>query len=226
MENHIMHHHEHNLILQRHPSSAQRFIVLNQERGKITLTVLNQHHARQLHPGTCFSCVFNHKNTHLYLSTHNLHNITSLSYQNPNDIFWYHHLLELCKAFLPDHQPHPDAFSFVTNCIKMTSTITHTDCNIKDLQSLCTGVLMWLLGFYPPENCINLLLLARSICENGLYQANCTSYPFASLLQNSENKDLEQWIVTCMQSHPQSHMFKTSELLRRYHHNGQDHEKD
>ncbi|MFA5306979.1 MAG: hypothetical protein WC365_06040 [Candidatus Babeliales bacterium] len=221
-----MHAYEHNLILQRYPSSTQRFIVLNQERGKILLTVLNQHYARQLHPGTYFSCTFNHKNTNLYLSATTLHDITSPSYHNPNDIFWYHHLLELCKAFLPEHQPHPDVFNFITNCIKMAPCSSPADPDLNDFQSLCTGVLMWLLGFYPPESCINVLLLTRSICENGLYQTNAMPYPFATLLQKSENKELEQWIVTCMQSHPQSHAFKASELLRRHHHNGQTHEED
>ncbi len=219
-----MHHHEQNIILQRCTSSTHRFIVLNQERGKITLTVLNQRSAQQLHPGTSFSCTFNNKNSHLYLSTHAIYNVTSMSYRDPSDIFWYHHLLELCKAFLPDHQPNPDVFNFVTNCIKITTTPEQPGCTIKELQYLCTGVLMWLLGFYPPENCINQLLLARSICEHGLYQSDTSPYPFASLLQNSENKDLEPWIVTSIQSHPQSHTFKTSELLRLYHRNEKSNE--
>ncbi|MFA6263583.1 MAG: hypothetical protein WCW33_06470 [Candidatus Babeliales bacterium] len=208
---------ERGILLQRPLHQQSCFTVFSSERGKIALTILDRRYGQRLHPGSLFTFVVRTSPSRNHLATCCVDELVPLVYHHPTDIFWFHHLLELCSAFSPEYQPNSDVFDFLADCITLLATHDKAP-DLYYLQCLCRGVLMWLLGFHPPEKLINCLLLAHGICKHRLYRVDTPPpHPLASLAGNSDTKELDVWIVDCIQSHPQASTFKTSELLRLYH---------
>jgi hypothetical protein len=139
--------------------------------------------------------------------------LSPIAYPNPTDIFWFHHLLELCSAFSPEHQPNQAVFDFLVGCTTLLAEVKNSSPHLYLFKHLCIGVLLWLLGFYPPECYLKQLLIMRSMCEHGLYN---TPNSCASLIGGQDTKELDLWILECVQSHPHAQTFKTSDLLHFY----------
>lgn len=112
------------------------------------------------------------------------------------DIFFLHHLLELAYYFLPPHQQMQEVFDLLLFFSKAYSTIrTSLQKKIFLLRFFAY------LGMYPEED-----LIAGEVMHAIMYQ------PIDELLSKPvvlSERILDQWLVTCIDGHPQKGLFKT-----------------
>lgn len=132
----------------------------------------------------------------------NLHSIEAVNIQEvplnaaKYDIYFLHHVLELCYYFLPLHYAMPSIFHLI-NFVTQSSEQFHSSLQKK----LFLLRFFSHLGIHPDED---------TAPSGSLH--NLLSQPIDSMLKMkvaiAESK-LDQWLLACMESHPQKAQFKT-----------------
>lgn len=119
-----------------------------------------------------------------------------------NDIFFLHHLLELCYYFLPIGSSAERIFYLLYECIEVQHNFW---------QPLHKKVFLWkffaLLGMYPEDMDIErnffYCLIQKSVIEI-----------VEMKIDDKMIKIFDTWLWQCITSHPQQARFKTIDLLR------------
>lgn len=185
------------------------YSVLGNSVGKIILLATKNKTAQRLVAGSTIS-FFIEKNDQVVLST----NIEILSFclHQPTDMYWCHHLLELCHFFAPPNQPIENIFTFLTRCLSLPTIHTMSNDEWDMVKKMLTGGLLLFFGFFPPKKLEPTILRIQKTLISFI---DLTHQPFLEFAQHSKahNKtyasDLDSWLLECIQSHPRAYMFKT-----------------
>jgi hypothetical protein len=185
------------------------FSVLCDSAGKIVISTAKNRFPQRLTTGSTIS-FFIEKNGMVVTPT----NIEILSFclHQPTDMYWCHHLLELCHFFAPLNQPTEDLFVFLSRCLSLPTNHTMSTDEWNMIKKLSIGGLLLFFGFFPPKKLEPLILGIKKTLTSFI---DLDQQPFLEFAQHSKahNKtydaDLDSWLLECIQSHPRAHMFKT-----------------
>ncbi len=99
-----MHNKEFGFILKRFLPYKKKLSVLCCQKGKINLITQPTEKCHQLWPGMliCFTPTFNNKKICI---AHDIEIIMSPEQENFSNLYWVHHLLEICYYFVPLENP-------------------------------------------------------------------------------------------------------------------------
>jgi len=203
---------ESGIVLRPFTPSAHKFCVLTQRYGKITLVVLNAQSARCLRQGAIISFLISEKNDSFYTTDRAEIIFIPLPQEN-HDLYWLHHLLEVCYFFLPMHEPIEEYFIVVSNGIYWMHNHNFTWAQWQVIKKVNIVVLMSLLGFAPP---LHLQPSARIIHKTLLWFIDFQKGQKVEFLSQHHDvfaavsvDHLDVWLLECLQSHPRATVFKT-----------------
>lgn len=179
------------IVLYVHQDDTHRVVLLDAHHGKILCYIPK----RELVAGVIIEYQLIKKRRYFVAYAVN---ITHMPFAVVHrDIYFLHHVLELCFYFLPEEQEAPEIFALVRYLS------THGNMVEDTLpKKLYLSKLFILFGIYPEKPYIESnywqLLLASSI---------------ETILQSCRNLTIEPalgvWLLSCMQTHPLYRAFKT-----------------
>lgn len=191
----------HAIILKSFFPHKHTLSLLTKEQGKIKLVILNSKKIQRLGPGASISF---HANNHITIDAQI---INTPYFKNLEDMYWLHHLLELCYYFIPLGEECLDQFIVLQSALALVAETK----NVVN-KKLITGLLLTTLGFYPPSSLAFLFELKKIL-------SSCIDFiPHKKIefltrhlkqLDNKQMGELDEWILACITSHPRYEMFKT-----------------
>ncbi len=181
-------------VLRTYFPKKHKISLLDEQLGRIEGLFLHTTLLQTISAGTLISYEVYQKG--------NLHRIEAVSIQAvplkaaKYDIYFLHHVLELCYYFLPLHHAMPSIFDLI-NFITQSSEQLNESLQKKLLLLRFFSH----LGIHPEQD----LCLSDSL-------HNLLSQPIDSMLKMdvmiAESK-LERWLLSCIETHPQKAQFKT-----------------
>jgi|WetSurMetagenome_2_1015567.scaffolds.fasta_scaffold11359_3 hypothetical protein len=212
-------HKEQGIILKSIARHHQRFTILTQTRGKIIVCVLNPHIVQRLRPGMCISFFIDESMGSVHITKNIEVNNLSL-YTEPSDMYWCHHIIELCYFFAPLQQPNPELFTFLYNCLALPQ-FQHTFADWDTVKHLCIGATISLFDFYPPDKFTFSIIgtqraLTSSLEINSQEGLTFLKKHFRAFCSISL-PELDSWLLECIQSHPCINNFKTLHFVYNPH---------
>ncbi len=215
-----MFHKEQGLILKRLARHYQRFAIMTKSRGKIVVCVLNQHTAQRLRPGMCITFFIDETVGSVHI-TKNIELTYLPMHTHPSDMYWCHHILELCYYFAPLQQPNTELFSCLYNCLLLPQYQHHFTTNWDAIKHVCTGALLSLFDFYPSDTYVYSIIGTRQVLISlqDIHQEECITIlnrhfrAFCSI----SLPELDSWLLECIQSHPCIQNFKTLHFVYNPH---------
>jgi hypothetical protein len=205
------------IVLKKISVSEHKFSVLTKTRGKIILIVFDYHNAKKLQAGTLISFIPDQFNKAIH-TTKSIDIMAVSSGTNTLDMYWFHHLLELCYFFTPLHQPIDDVFCIISHCLALPAyqqAIEEDEWAVT--KKLCVGVLLMHLGFYPTEALTPPLISTKKtlllfIDFNESQKVEFLRSNLRGLINTSSNA-LDEWLLCCIHSHPCTKAFKTLRFM-------------
>jgi len=200
-----MSYHQLGIILKSFFPEKQTISLLSKLDGKIKLIILNGKKMQRLGPGTLIS---------FYTESYTAHDVTILSmpqFNSLDDMYWLHHLLELCYYFISLHEDCLQQFILIHVCQQLID-IPKSPLNKK----LITGLLLTTLGFYPPQSLLflyNLKKILSSCIDFDLNKKIEFLVQHLEELNEKQLQDLDLWILECINSHPRREVFKTIKFI-------------
>lgn len=211
-ESSIMNPINHGIVLKRLTPSTHKFSVLTRDAGKITLVILNNQSIKQINMGTVIAFYILEQNN-VMISTERVEIIVTPMPPQAVDIYWLHHLLELCYYFVPPGQPADDIFRFLLNCFSLLNYQQYCYDDWELVKHVCTAILINMVGFYPPDHLQNPIITLQKPL---MMFVDFTGEQKVEFCRNSHQVlhvlspvQLEAWLLKCIQSHPRINMFKT-----------------
>jgi len=204
---------ERGIILKKCLSREHHFVVLSEHHGKIVARTPIQAAPPRLHPGGLIWCARRSGNGSGYVvltqepTKHYFH-------AHCSDLYWCHHLLEICYFFAPLDQPASELFQFLYESLEL-ATMQHVFGTAwNNVQTLCTALLLIELGFYPPPALCEPVLGVKKIIALCLYsKKNFETHDFVGTYFPAFCMpcftELDSWILGCIHSHPRVAQFKT-----------------
>lgn len=184
------------IILKKNNYTKEKISILDASIGRIE-AIIRSPHAPLLHHGTFFSysSTITYKDSYILTDIEIIHTPFHVAREN---IYFLHHILELCYYFLPLHNEQKSIFELVKK------TILYPIEN----KLLLLFRFFTLIGFYP-EN----LPFEKS------YFLRLLSYPLETILKEkldeAQLKMLESWLLQCIEMHPEKKKFKTMYINKK-----------
>ena len=131
-----------------------------------------------------------------------------------DQLYWLHHILEICYYFVPLSLPCEEIFGVVLNSIRVGRNSTEV------IKRICLLKLLMLLGFYPaedgiipPDELIGLSDLFDRVVLTFLDSSDSQKVRSLHILLQKVPKPLleqaDKWIMCCLKSHPCAAHFRT-----------------
>lgn len=185
------------ILLKKYTPKKEKISVLDNSLGRIEATVkMNQIQA--LNHGALFSYTIESVHTNLYC----INNIEILNVPftlAKQDIYFFHHLLELCYYFLPLDIAYPSIFELIDTAFN----------HILNNKPIILLRFFTSLGIYPEE-----------LPFEKTYFLHLLSCPLQIILKEKlddrQLKMLESWLLRCIEMHPYKKNFKTNYFVSRY----------
>jgi hypothetical protein len=184
------------ILLKNYSPKKEKVSVLDSVLGRIE-AVLHNANIRSLHNGTLFSY-------HAELRYTNIYTFTTVEILDipfglaKHDIYFFHHMLELCYYFLPLHVACPSVFDLISMAFKQE----------LDNKPIILLRFFALLGIYPEEPPFEKNYFLRLL-----------SCPVETIikekLDDTQLKVLESWLLRCLEMHPYKKQFKTHYVVSR-----------
>lgn len=165
--------------------------------GRIDAVVQSRVVAERLSNGVLIRCI-----VRAWGSTQTISHVELV--QVPNcalpDLFFLHHVLEICYYFLPLNQESDDIVDLVQLLYSMPELFK--ECGA---QKVFLSKLFQRMGLYPHERTSLILPPNDSSVVGG----------GAELLTQSGCKQLKRWLLECISSHPYGYRLKTVDFLKK-----------
>ncbi len=206
---------EHGIILRFLSSDRKKCSVLTPSLGKISAIIKNKHPHVHLQQSSTISFYYKDSHHTTYLFEDVGHGSLPLS-SIPNDMYWVHHLLELCYYFIPPASPCPTIFIFLSTCFAMLNHMPFTDEEWAIIKKICIGILACLLGFFPPASLqipINTVKSALLLFIDFEDTQKVESFRMQLAQHALLLEDMDTWLLECIYSHPSQHSFKTIKFI-------------
>ncbi len=211
-----MHENELGIVLKHAPGSSHKISVLTTSYGKMMTVILDHRIMQRIQSGALIQLHGGKLQGNILVPT----NTSLLSIpipRNTHDLYWLHHLLELCYFFLPLHQPVRDVFMLLQHsCI--FATLDHADDPGWDVfKKNIVGAFMILFGFFPPESLKkplyaikNSLLLFIDFDPEQKVEFVTKHMRMVGTIPLAQ---LNAWLITCIKTHPRMKAFKTLDFV-------------
>ena len=207
---------EYGIVLKRFIPSNHKYSILSKSRGKIVLVVLKRNFIKTISSGMQLSFIVDDQNSNLHITKH-LNIISAPLMKRYRDMLWLHHLLEICYFFIPLHQPCEEFFYLLSNYFSLFELYDHFYNNWECIHKAYLGVLMILMGFFPPKHLQKALIRIKSTLLFNIDFAQALKVKSLIMCLKDFNmlscNEFDMWIQECIQSHPRRHMFKTLEFF-------------
>jgi hypothetical protein len=129
-------------------------------------------------------------------------------------IYFMHHVLELCFFFVPDEKPCPEVFNLLRQVFLFLDDKTFPDKFLILTQKIFVIKLLSLFGFFAHEPIYMYLgvhdILTTTFVDFSPEQKVEFLEKHLSLAQE---KDLDEWIRTSINFHPNCHLLKTGTFV-------------
>ncbi len=196
-------------VLKRFFPHRQKVALLTCSHGRINV-VLKQHDlCARLWPGMVLTGTLNHDGNFWVASQ------VAIQYapihQSHGNLIWLHHLLELCYYFLPLENPAADVFFFLEKCCCLICQSSMVDDELQSIvKKVCVIKFLSLIGSYKREDIQEYLALFQELSELFVDFTNEQKVDFLTRrLALVKLGAMDEWILSCLKSHPMFHLFKT-----------------
>lgn len=185
------------ILLKNYSPKKQKVSLFDKALGRIEATFENSSQ-RQLNNGSLLA--YHAQQTHNNLYSLNALEIIDIPFALArHDIYFLHHILELCYYFLPPQVTAPDTFVLLQAAFN---------------QPLANKLLI-LLRFFT-----SISMYPEDVPFESSYFHRLLSYPIEIILKeqldDEHHKQLKPWLLRCSDMHPYKKQFKTHYLLNRY----------
>ena len=193
METHI------GIVLKTCYSQVPDMTILDKQLGKITGKVHVRNKSIRASHGSIITYTATPRGLSYILDTIDLEHVPFLFARQ--DIFFLHHILELCYYFLPESCAAEDVFELLVYLFGRFHEKLYTK------RRVILGKLFILFGMYPEQSKVSDYM--NRIMYQPLHEF--LDMPF----DNQMNKWLDRWVWECIMAHPYKDRFKTIWLLKR-----------
>ncbi len=203
------------LVLKRFYPQKQKLAVLCSSRGRVDIVTRPYQKMFQIWPGMLISFFYSNSVKNIHFAD-NIEILMSPLIKKASCLDWLHHFLELCYYFVPSEKPSPQVF----NCLYAFLRISRLEEEFKDYIEVIKKVflvkLLSINGFYPEDDFLVCLSLYDQLTF--LYIDFSDTQKVEFLKQNLEQlkrhkiKNINDWVVDCMSSHPYFKNFKTARV--------------
>lgn len=125
------------------------------------------------------------------------------------EIYWLHHILEICYFFVPLGVGCPDVFRLVEYCFALCERSQAFEPNFFLIKKLCLVRLFILIGFYPEQE----LFLGDTFNDMVAVSLDSTNTQKVRSLSKDDTilmiRSIDAWLLACLQEHPHIMNFKT-----------------
>jgi hypothetical protein len=206
-------------LLKRFFPKKQKFSIFCANLGRITATTSNISTCNSLWPGMLISFDYIHNRHNNMYFIKNTEIIMNPEVQINTELYWLHHVLEICYYFLPLEQPNHHIFHHLCNFFSLYKiekhfVLHHTKTDY--INYIYVMKLLSLFGFYPEKALLTYLKLYEDLTS--LYIDFDDPRKVESLSQKlhviteKEGKKIKWWILRCIEHHPYFKKFKTINL--------------
>lgn len=210
---------EYGIVLRLYPS--HKFSVITNALGKIVLMAPRQNNVLRIRPSSLIE--FTYKTS--YQNVHVVKDIAILFTPLPQcatDLFWLHHLMELCYYFIPLHEASDEVFTMLKNCIALLTSYHLFELNgWEAIKRLCISSILLSIGFFPPDSLKKPILIMKKTLLLFIDFSNSSSLEFLqnelSSLRKITISNIDKWILECLKTHPQLYLFKTINFIYKPH---------
>lgn len=187
------------IVLKTCNSQVPDMTVLDQQLGKIKGRVHTRNKAIRASHGSIITYTLTQRGVSYVFDIVDLEHVPfSFARQ---DIFFLHHILELCYYFLPIGCAVDDVFELLMHLFQLQNNE-----KLRSRRRLVVARLFSLFGVYPED------IKISEFMESIIYQ------PLNQLLDTPVdvrmNTWLDQWVWSCVMAHPYKEKFKTIWLLK------------
>jgi len=146
-------------------------------------------------------------------------------------LYWFHHILEICYYFVPLGAACPDLFRLVQYCFELERSSALFEPYFDIVKKACLVKFFLLLGFYPESPPTGGFNPQREFCSvfdalvlASLDSANVQNVRSLRKLlsdigdkakKGSWAKDVDRWLLMCLQEHPHAAYFKTTSFFEK-----------
>jgi hypothetical protein len=187
------------IVLKSSHTNTQAIVILDQQRGKISGNVSGRT-TLALGNGTVMTYDLICRRSWYTLEGVNLEYVPFESARD--DIFFLHHVLELCYYFLPEECAVDEVFQMLLYLMHVAPYE-----KVVSRKYLVVARLLHLFGLYPEHD--GLCAYLQKIGDMPLelfFDISCTE---------NMQKIVYQWVWSCIMAHPDKKKFKTIELLKK-----------
>ncbi len=194
-------------VVKNHFPLHNKVTLITQDHGKITGYLKNNAIVKNLSHGSIISCSITElKNNYLVIDSLDI--IITFMPESQTAINWLHHLLELCRYFIPEKSPNDRIFFWIVNFIALLHAAQLKKCpSFSSIQKIYILYFFELTGMtHRPLNEKHYALIKEIntlIKANDFIGLNLLSY------KESDSKTLTSFIVKTLQEHPCFVHFKT-----------------
>jgi len=199
-------------VLKRFFPFKQKLSIFAQQKGKIDVITSPISVCSKLWPGMLVSFNTKKTNKNIYISE-NIEILLSPQEDHFLNLAWIHHLLELCYFFIPQEKPQNEIFKHLYSCFLILK-LEHIFSNqFETIKKICSLKFMQLAGFYPRNNLEPLLNIYEQLTCMSIDIDDQQKVKFLKtaleLITNAQIKEIDNWILNCVQNHPYVNSFKT-----------------
>jgi len=204
-------------VLKRMNLATMTYSFIAKRAGKINLRVYTGKHDMPFAIGTCIGYTLHSGKTARWSTK----DTTLVSYppaQCVSDLYWYHHLMELCHYFIPLDMPCGEIVEYLDMLFCLVSACSDRDAaHIHSLKRLSIVRLLIFFGWYPDKKLYNDVLTFQQMLETSVdfpdSQKVILVAQMMSYVSHVQGPDVETWIMQCIQRHPRARAFKTVRFL-------------
>lgn len=196
-------------VLRRFLPNRQKTALLTYSLGRVNVTFNHKTQGIRLWPGMLLTCTMQRDNS--FWVAHNVAIQAAPIPQTHHNIFWLHHILELCYYFLPLEHPAPDVFGYVKQCCFLMWQSEELDDTWQIfIKKVCVIKLLGLFGFYRQEDIQEYSALFRELSALFIDFTNEQKVEFLKKRYLCfDMEKMNEWILSCLKSHPMFTSFKT-----------------
>jgi hypothetical protein len=199
--------HEEGIVLYNFYPHKGKIVVLTKSLGKVH--VISPYAINRIRPGMHIMCTLHHFNESTYQTLHidilQVPNLKSI-----HDLYWLHHIFEICYYMLPLASPCQEIFDHLTHTWALLSNNHINPLCHMIFKKYVVARLLFLLGYYPHNEQFSSLFIdfaeLRTVKSLQVYLAK---------LNAKHKTTIDAWIMECLQNHPSYAQFKTPRFIYR-----------
>lgn len=195
----IMHFvHTYGIVLYRNAQNPHRMRVFDHQCGPIDVSIMGT-----IPPLGALIQYTKEKKQVVYV-VRNQHVLRLPSFAHVDDVFFFHHVLEICYYFVPLFHCEQEVLSLVGILYKKDSSVWKTTYG----KAIFLCKLLSIIGVHPVSPDESYYTIASCVQRYSLEQL------LQAAISHEITHDLAQWIFICLHAHPDISKFKTMKFFK------------